>query len=311
MSIDLEYTDVQRAVAAAVERFCRDRCTSEVTRAAGQEFPLGLWRGIAELGVLVIATPAGSGGALEICAASEVLGRALFPGPLAATFFAVQVLPDSDRARVGRGEALVSVGSPPMMPWAPLATYYLIVEDDRAYSARARSQVKAVETIGGEPWGRVELERVAALGSAGRALAFHDVALAAYLAGAGQRLLELVCEHARTRRQFGRPIGDFQAVAHPLAECAMRLRGALALAQAAAFDLDHAGASALQRAAAARISACAAATRTLLVGHQTFGALGVTIEGPVYPFSMRIRQLISLQLGRSVGYASVLAEFGL
>lgn len=311
MPIDLDLTDVQRAVASSVDRFCQDLCTDRVARAAADEFPSHLWRALGDLGVLAMATPLGSGGAQEIAVAASILGKALFPGPLAASFFATQVLADVDRDRVARGEALVSVGVPPIMPWATVATYYLQVEERRVYSVRPKSSAVPVPTLGGVPWGRVDLQRVASLGDVTRALALHDVALAAYLVGAAQRLLDLACDHARARRQFGRSIGDFQAVSHPLADCAMRLAGARALALRAAFCVDRDDASAPRRASAARISAATAAARTLLVGHQTFGALGATVEGPVYPIAIRIRQLVSDPVGRAAGYDSILTQFGL
>ena len=49
-----------------------------------------LWRELAALGVLALATPEGDGGALELVAALEALGDGVFPGPLPATFFATR-----------------------------------------------------------------------------------------------------------------------------------------------------------------------------------------------------------------------------
>ena len=51
------------------------------------------------------------------------------------------------------------------------------------------------------------------------------VGLAAEQVGGAQRVLELMVEHARTRNQFGRPIGSFQAVQHTCAQGAGRRRG--------------------------------------------------------------------------------------
>ena len=79
----------------------------------------------------------------------------------------------------------------------------------------------------------VELVR----GSVG--LLFADIALAAYQAGAGNALLEATSRHAATRTQFGRAIGEFQAVAHPLADCSMDLAAAQGLVRHAAFLYDE------------------------------------------------------------------------
>ena len=293
LSLDLDFEDVQHAVADSVMQLCRDRCDRETVKAATSRFPVELWRDLAELGVLSAATPEGDGGALEITAAMEALGQAVFPGPLAATFLATQVLPERERAEIATGGCLVSVGSAGIMPWAPLAEIFLDVEGDRIWMAHPRGPVEAIGTLGGEPWARVELERERELPESRRGLVLHDLALAAYLAGAAQKLIADASEYARTRTQFGRPIGEFQAVAHPLADCAIGQASAATLARGAAFHFDRTEEDARGWAAAARLSASRVAVNAAHVCHQVFGAVGITLEGPVYHVSRRIRQLAS------------------
>ncbi len=311
MSLHLALDDAQQAIADALGQFCADRCTDEVVKALVGKFPDELWRGVAELGVLALATPEGEGGACELVAALEALGRAVFPGPLVATFFATQVLPDRERAAVAAGDAVVSVGAPPLMPWAPCAHLFVALDGDGAWLARPRGAVEPVETLGGEPWGRVALERGAPLSGADRARVLYDVALAAYLAGAGTRLVHATAEHARTRRQFGRPIGEFQAVAHPLADRTVELGAAETLARAAACHFDAGDAEAPAAAAAARLAACRAALAAAHTSHQLFGAIGITLEGEVFHVSRRIRQLASQLPGDAPGRGALLAEYGL
>jgi alkylation response protein AidB-like acyl-CoA dehydrogenase len=312
VSLDLELDDAQQAIADALGQFCAERCGDAAVKAGGGRLPEGLWGELAELGVLALATPEGEGGAMELVAAMEALGAALFPGPLAATFFAAQVVPAAQRAALARGETLVSLGAAPLLPWAPVAQLFVEVEGERAFAARPRGPVTPVDTLGGEPWGRVDLERGEELGGVPAALALHDLALAAYLAAAGRRLVEATAEHARTRRQFDRPIGDFQAVAHPLADRAMRLDAAVTLARAAAFEWDGAGGDAARpAAAAARLSASRAALEACYTGHQLFGALGITLEGPVFHVSRRVRQLASQPPSEAPAREALLARFGL
>jgi alkylation response protein AidB-like acyl-CoA dehydrogenase len=293
LSIDLELDDAQAAIHVAVARFCAERCPEELVRAG--ELPRDLWRELAELGVLALATPEGEGGAAEAVAALEALGAAVFPGPLAATFFAAQLLAEDDRLAVCAGERLVSVGTPPLMPWAPRADIFVAVEGADVWRGEPRSAIAAVATLGGEPWGRVELARTEALASSRRAHALHDTALAAYGVAAGRRLVEAAADHARTRVQFGRAIGEFQAVAHPLADATMRLDAARTLARAAAcaFDAEPETDATRAAAAAARLSARGAALEAAHVSHQVFGALGISLEGPAFHVSRRIRQLAS------------------
>lgn len=305
MSVDLAFDDGQQAIADAVSAWCADHCSDEVVKAATGTLPRTLWRGLAAQGVLGILTPEGDGGALEMVAALESLGRAVFPGPLAATFLATAVLDEPLRARLVAGEALASVGTPPLLPFAAEADVFLEIAEsengeERLHLARlADAAPRVVDTLGGEPWARVRLERMASLPHGAAGLVVYRTAIAAQLAALGERLVAEASRHAAVRRQFGRAIGEFQAVAHPLADCSMRLAAAATLARAAAFHLDHAGAApdgladARRFAAAAHLSACEAALAAAHVCHQVFGAIGITLEGPAFHVSRRIRQLAS------------------
>jgi alkylation response protein AidB-like acyl-CoA dehydrogenase len=191
------------------------------------------------------------------------------------------------------------------MPWAADAGVFLEVDGERIHRGRPRGAVEPVETLGGEPWGRVAWDREAELPGAARGLALYDIAAAAYLAAAGAGLVAATAEHARTRKQFGSAIGEFQAVAHPLADCAMGLSAAATLARAAACAFDAAAADVRAAAAAARLSARGAALAAAHTCHQLFGALGITTEGPVFHRSRRIRQLASQPPGESAARAAV------
>jgi alkylation response protein AidB-like acyl-CoA dehydrogenase len=311
VSLDLSYDDAQQAIAAALSHFCRDRCSDEVVKAGNGSFDRGLWSDLAELGVLALATPEGDGGATEMVAALETLGRAVFPGPLPATIFATQLLAEDDRVAVSSGRAIASVGSPPLMPFAPVAQIFIALEDGRAFRATPKGEIDPVPTLGGEIWGRIAVERNEELQGLDRANTLHDIAIAAYLCAAASRLVDDTAEHARTRKQFGKSIGEFQAVAHPLAECAIQLGGATTLARAAAhrFDCDHPEARAA--AGAARIAANRSALHTGRTCHQLFGAVGITLEGPVFHVSRRIRQLASQAPTDGSGRSALLGHFGL
>ena len=118
--------------------------------------------------------------------------------------------------------------------------------------------------------------------------------------------------HARTRRQFGKAIGEFQAVAHPLADVYMRWVGARGLVRRAALlwvdqGLDEATRVAI---AMARLSAEAASLAAVQAGHQVFGAIGITLEGPAFHVSRRIRHRVSASAGREAARESVLETLG-
>ena len=124
--------DREPSVASAAARTC--------VKAAAPRSRTALWRELAELGVLAIATPEGEGGAVELVAAFEALGRAVFPGPLVETR-----LRDAAAAGGGAGArrraatALVSVGTPPLLPWAPCAELFVEIEGDHRVARRRRA----------------------------------------------------------------------------------------------------------------------------------------------------------------------------
>jgi alkylation response protein AidB-like acyl-CoA dehydrogenase len=291
MSLDLSFDDAQAGIAATLSQFCKERCPTDAVKAWAGSFPEALWRDLAELGVLALATPEGEGGACEVVAAMETLGAAVFPGPLAASFFATQMLPAAERMAVCEGRAIVSVGRPPLLPFAPVATVFLEIDGESVHRLRPSSEIESVDTLGGEPWGRVECERVADLGDSGRGLVLYRIAVAAYLVGAADSLVQAAADYARTRRQFGQPIGQFQAVAHPLADSHIRLRSARLLARSAASQLDRGEAGARLESCAAHVSARRAAREAAHACHQVFGAIGITLEGPAFHLSRRIMQL--------------------
>jgi alkylation response protein AidB-like acyl-CoA dehydrogenase len=289
MTLDLRPTDEDDELTSSVRRFCERHATG-----AGGDHAPAVWSGLAGLGVLGLGTPEGGGGAASIVAAMAALGEAMVPGPLVATFVASQLVPEPERKAIGNGEALVSLGTPPLLPWAPVADVFVELDGDEAWLARPAATVEPVATMGGEPWGRTALERLEPLGSIARAAAIGGAALAAYLVGAGDRVLRVAVDYARDRVQFGRSIGEFQAVAHPLADAATRLDAARLLARLAAHAVDHDEPDAPSAAATARLSASAAALETVLQAHQTLGAVGFTVEGPLRDVAPRVRQLTLL-----------------
>jgi len=315
---DVDLDDAGRAIADSVAKSCAEALPEEAARAEAAAFDAARfrarWRALGEQGVLALATPEGDGGARELVAALEALGAAAFPGPLPASVLAAQVLDGAERRRVTDGEWIVSLGSPSLLPFAPLADLFLVPDGEaRVRRAAAVGDVAPVSTLGGEPWGRVELalgEEVAGPERCADAWALHDTALAARLAATGRALTEGAADHARARRQFGRPIGDFQAVAHPLADALMGLDAARALARAAACAWDDRAADRRARAALARLSAARAALAAAHTGHQVFGALGITLEGPAFRLSRRIRQEAS-ERADDTARAAVLAHVGL
>jgi alkylation response protein AidB-like acyl-CoA dehydrogenase len=307
--IDLEYDDVDAAFAESVARLCEARLAraAGVTPAWSHEW----WRAAGELGILALTTPDGGGTVTTVAAAMESLGNADAPGPFVETFIAVQSLAEADAAALVTGDEVVAVKTGETIAWLPIASSVIELDAGHAYRARVTEPIVAVDSLAGEPWGRAKLERLDDLGDATRAIAVGDVAAAAYLVGEADHLLTAAARYAADRVQFKNPIGNFQAVAHPLADCYMRLAAARTVTRIAAHAIDSGDQHAAAASATARCSATKAALETAYRTHQTYGAIGFTIEGPIGNRSAKIRQMSLAGHSTSAGIEHILRQRGL
>jgi alkylation response protein AidB-like acyl-CoA dehydrogenase len=120
------------------------------------------------------------------------------------------------------------------------------------------------------------------------ALDHAAVAATAYAAGLAARVLEMSVAHACDRRQFGRPIGAFQAVAHRCAEMRAAVDAVRLLALQGAWALDQ-GAEAELEPAAAKAYAGQAVREVFVHAHQVHGAVGFSMEHDLQLFTRRAK----------------------
>ncbi|WP_280240322.1 acyl-CoA dehydrogenase family protein [Nocardia abscessus] len=131
--------------------------------------------------------------------------------------------------------------------------------------------------------------------------------LAATMVGACQRVLDLVVEHVRVRRQFGSPIGAFQAVAHKAADMHVAVQRARALTYWAALTIS---AGDPRRQLAAVMAKAAAGECQAVVfrnGLQLFGAMGYTWENDVQ-FALKRAKAGELLLGGADEHRATIAR---
>jgi 3-oxochol-4-en-24-oyl-CoA dehydrogenase len=127
---------------------------------------------------------------------------------------------------------------------------------------------------------------------------------AAWLAGAARRALELAGAYSCERIQFGRPIGAFQGVAHPLADSITAIDGARLLAHRAIWAISERRADAAQCVSIAWAWAAQAADQALVRAVRAFGGYGVTLEYDVQLYYRRCKT-VALSLG---GFNTALDE---
>lgn len=135
------------------------------------------------------------------------------------------------------------------------------------------------------------------------ALARCRLRLAAYLTGLAHRALATAHQYAGDRRQFGRTIGEFQAVGHRLAALAVRLEGAHLLTRRQADQADRGGVDPLEaeqgaaRALAAAAEVARSAAETCVHIHGAAGLVRGSEPARLYGHAA----LASRRLGRPDG----------
>jgi alkylation response protein AidB-like acyl-CoA dehydrogenase len=112
-------------------------------------------------------------------------------------------------------------------------------------------------------------------------------AMAAEALGVAQRVLELGVRHAKTREQFGKPIGVYQAVSHQLADTYADVELARSLVYWAAWCVAEDDEQAPVAAAAAKSFAAEAAVAACERSIQVHGGTGFTWEHPLHRFYKR------------------------
>jgi len=113
-----------------------------------------------------------------------------------------------------------------------------------------------------------------------RTLDEERILCAAMYVGITAGALELTLQYARDRHAFGRPIGAFQAVQHPLADCAVELEQTRLITARAAW-LQSSGRDCALEAAGAKLAASETAVRTTDRCMRVLAAYGLVEESPL------------------------------
>jgi alkylation response protein AidB-like acyl-CoA dehydrogenase len=252
--MEFAFTEEQELLRREARRYLEDHPPAD------DEWDRSSWHEIAKLGWTGISVPEQLGGAgltfLEEAVLFEEVGRALYPGPYFATVgLALPALSPERQTEVAAGERTYTAelaGFP--TPDRDLVDEVVVV-DDAALAASIRN----------------------------RALA----ALALEAVGIAQRALELGVEHAKSREQFGKPIGAYQAVSHKLADTFRETELARSLAYWAAWCVAEEGEEAPVACAAAKSYTGDAAVAACERSIQIHGGMGFTWEHVLHRYYKR------------------------
>jgi alkylation response protein AidB-like acyl-CoA dehydrogenase len=296
----------------AVRSLLKRECTPAMLRAAWSSangrIP-GLWSKLAELGLQAVLAPESDGGLgmteLELVLLLEECGRAGVPEPVSETAAVAVPLLRDVRSRwlgpVARGEANVAVGldGAPFVVGADAADVLLLQHGDHVHALeRAAVTVDAQASIDGARrlfvvrWTPSAPTRIAEGPAAREAIAeARDrgaVATAAELLGAGRQLVEVAVAYAKTRHQFGKPIGSFQAIKHHLADAHIALEMAAPAVYRAAHSLARRDVDRSMHASMAKALASEAALLAARKALQCHGAIGYAYENDLHMWMKRV-----------------------
>jgi len=122
-----------------------------------------------------------------------------------------------------------------------------------------------------------------------RALDIATTALVAEMVGGMQRTLEISVDYAKTRKQFGKPIGSFQAVQHQCADMYLETESARSAVYYAAVALQEGAADASAAVSIAKVYASDASRTVGNRGIQIHGGMGFTWENDLHLYYRRAK----------------------
>ena len=203
-----------------------------------------LWSALGETGVFALTVDEEHGGAgllpVELVTAMIEVGRHAVPGPVVETVVAATLLGCPDRlSALAEGSLTVTLAHPPAVPYAldaDAADLVLALDGGTLREAvadtpmpRSLDPARRLFTWfpGSETGSREPVESPYDLGA---------LACAAQAQGVGEHLLATTVSYVSTREQFGRPVGEYQAVKHQLADVFTGLEFARPLLHGAALS---------------------------------------------------------------------------
>jgi alkylation response protein AidB-like acyl-CoA dehydrogenase len=310
--MNFDFTDDQQAIKRTANELLAARFKPERMRelAEAERYDDDAWREMSELGwagIFIDEDHGGQGlGIVELVILMEELGYALAPVPFlsnAAAGLALQFAgTDEQKERwlpgIASGEArgtvgMVRNGEARLVPDADTAEVIVLIGFDGSTSVieAGAAEIEPVETMDRtRRFARVRADGGESLG--GDCFAAGDriaTALAAETVGVAQKAMEMAVEYARERKQFGRPIGSYQAVSHRCAQMLLEVEGSRSGAYYAAWCADAEPESLPAAASGAKAYSSDAGWRVCGSSLQVHGGIGFTWEHDLHFFLKRAK----------------------
>ncbi len=316
--------DIRAMLADTAQRLFADHVTQKLLDAAKHDgWSPALWAELEKADLPLVGVPEeadGAGGTLcDAAAVLRIAARHAAPVPLAETMLAGWLLASAglnaprgpltiapaldDKIAVAKNGAHWRVTARlRRIPHARAARLIVLIAENHVFAIdTAQARITPGRNLASEARDDVVLDNVTALAAAPTAItretlhAQGALLRAVQIGGALEHALDLACEYATQRTQFGRKIAQFQAIQQELARCGGEVAAAVAAALSAAGVVERlAGENTVEAAhqtllavAAAKIRAADAAREAAAITHQVHGAIGVTDEHALHHFTLR------------------------
>jgi alkylation response protein AidB-like acyl-CoA dehydrogenase len=305
--MDFGLTDDQREIQRTARELLAERASPARVRehAEARSNDDALWSELCELGWPGIAISEDHGGQglgqIELSILCEELGRSLAPVPFLASVMAATLIQqdgtEEQRERwlpgLASGETVGALGTAPdgtaeLVIGGREASVFVLIDEDGAgrLLSAGEAEVTVVDSVdptrstarvsaaadAGEPLGD------GACAGLGRAL----VSVSSELVGVCDRALAMTVEYVKDRKQFGVPVGSYQAVSHRCAQMLLETEQARSTAAFAAWSADADAEQLAEAAAMAKACASSAGREVTASAIQAHGGIGFTWEADVH-----------------------------
>lgn len=245
-----------------------------------------------------------AGSVLDACGSAEQKKKYLEPicqGKSRATVAmildaAAKPDPEDGRVTVANGKL---TGKKLFVTDAAVADFIVVITSGGAFVAETKSpgvKISAMNTMDGtRKQYVVEFNNTPAEKLAGtttgtmQAIDLATAALVGEMVGGMQRTLEITVQYAKTRKQFGKPIGSFQAVQHKCADMYLETESSRSAAYYAAWALQEETPDAAVAVSIAKMYASDACRNVGNNGIQVHGGMGFTWENDLHLYYRRAK----------------------
>lgn len=264
------------------------------------DFDRASWDALMALGVGGLALPESDGGAglglLDAALVCEVAGEAAAPGPLIGQIVGAIAVASCNHSAtrelldgIATGATVVTLALDGNLVQSARAAQLFLADENGGLSLIEAGEGVSIEPVTAtdrsRPVSRVSFGAVKSypLFEAGDPMVqrVRDAALvliAADALGGAQHCTDLSVDYAKTREQFGQPIGRFQGLKHQLAHMALDVEPARAQVWYAAYAWDAELPDATRAAAMVKAHLCEVYTRTSRAAIAAHGGIGYTWE---------------------------------